>query len=825
MPCSREANASDASSFVRAPEAMHFDGIVPGTAARDASRRPAVLVLNRSYWPDAEATGQLLTELCEDLAKDFEITVLAGRPNQNPAGLRFKSWGAETHQGVTIRRVPHLNLGKRSLLGRGLNMLTYLVWATAIAMFLVRPEVVIVQTDPFLLPLLGRCLQWRHKCRLVVYLQDIYPDIAIALGKVRDGRFTRALRRWLFAAYRRADRVIVLGADMRALLIDAGLQVDHITSLSNWVDTTRIYPIRTGNAFRLRERLDGQFVVMYSGNMGLCQNLDEVLEAANRLRERKDIQFVMIGDGASRARLENIARENKLQNVRFRPYQSLAELAHSLSAADLHLVPLDPRVTGCLVPSKLYGILAAGVPALVIADERSEASQIVRESGVGRVVSPRNHDELAQIIDWCAGHRSQLQEMGLRARRLAEQEYDRKTATGRFAQLLKDVLSGGPLDAEKSADLRAFSTKKSVDQPQDTDQPRVTNSNRTPSFNTDIPGSSRIGFLKGKRIIVIGGAGFLGRPVCRALERFDPAEIVVPRSAQYDLRDRQAVRALFFDANPQVVVHLTAVGGGIVANRDNPDCHFYENSILGRQLMEEARLNGVEKFVSVATGCSSPKFTEATFQEERLWDGYPEETNAPYGLAEKMLLMQSQAYRQQYGLNTITLLPTNLYGPRDNFDAESSHVIAALIHKAVEARDAGRDHIDVWGTGTVSREFLFVRDAAEGIALATAHYSKPEPVNIGSGPEITIKELAGTICDLAAFSGELRWDHTKPDGQPRRCLDVSRAEREFGFTASTRLRDGLIETLAWYERHRSTASSKNRSAEQVRLSAENTPNG
>src|SRR5438552_1471039 len=234
-------------------------------------------------------------------------------------------------------------------------------------------------------------------------------------------------------------------------------------------------------------------------------------------------------------------------------------------------------------------------------------------------------------------------------------------------------------------------------------------------------------FLDGKRVVVTGGADILGRPVCRALMRYSPAEVIVPCSADYDVRDRDAVRALFLDSHPEVVVHLAAVVGGIGANRLNPGRYFYENAIMGLQLMEEARLNQVDKFVSVGTICSYPKFTEVPFREERLWDGYPEETNAPYGLAKKMLLVQAQAYRQQYGLNAVTLLPVNLYGPRDNFDPETSHVIPALIRKAVEARDAGRDHIEVWGTGAASREFLYVTDTAEGIALATEHYNEPEP--------------------------------------------------------------------------------------------------
>jgi GDP-L-fucose synthase len=768
-----------------------------GFESRQPSLKPRVLILNRSYWPDAEATGQLLTELCEDLAKEFEITVVAGQVNQNPAGLPYKSWGAERHHGVTIRRVPHLKLGKRSIVGRGLSMVSYFVGAAVTALFVSRPEIVIVETDPFLLPLLGRLLQWWHRCRLVVYLQDIYPDVAIAVGKVRDGWFTRLLRRSLFAVYRRADRVIVLGEDMRALLTDGGIPDERITSLPNWVDTTRIVPIPLRNLFRQRERLEDKFVVMYSGNMGLCQNLDEILETAALLSERKNIEFVMIGGGASKGRLEEAARNRKLANVRFLPYQPLAELAHSLSAADVHLVPLDPRVTGCLVPSKLYGILAAGVPALVIADERSEASRVVRESETGRVVAPGRPEELADTIRWCADHARERKVMGRRARRLAEREYDRRRTTARFAALLEDVLEGNTAKIEPRGDAWVSVRSEPTAAAWKVAKTRV----------------SPVRFLEGKRIVVTGGAGFLGRFVCRALKRFNPAEVIVPRSAKYDLRDRDAVRALIQDANPEVIIHLAAVVGGIGANRVNPGRYFFDNAIMGLQLMEEARVAGVEKFVSVGTICSYPKLTDVPFREDHLWDGYPEETNAPYGLAKKMLLVQAQAYRQQYGLNAITLLPVNLYGPRDNFDPESSHVIPALIRKVVEARDAGLDHIDCWGTGTASREFLYVRDAARGIALAAEHYNKPEPVNLGSGREITIKDLAEMICELGAFSGEIRWDQSKPDGQPRRCLDTSRAEGELGFRASTSLRDGLIATLAWYERHRGTIESRARSGE------------
>jgi GDP-L-fucose synthase len=307
-------------------------------------------------------------------------------------------------------------------------------------------------------------------------------------------------------------------------------------------------------------------------------------------------------------------------------------------------------------------------------------------------------------------------------------------------------------------------------------------------------------FLAGRRVLLTGGAGFLGQQVCHALTRWAPAEIFTFRSAQYDLRQLDDVRRVLTDSRPQVVLHLAAVVGGIGANRANPGRFFYDNAIMGLQLMEQSRLAGVEKFVSLATVCSYPKHASVPFREDDLWNGYPEETNAPYGLAKKMLLVQAQAYRQQYGFNAITLLPVNLYGPGDNFDPESSHVIPALIRKVLEARDAGRNEVEVWGTGSASREFLFVRDAATAIALAAEHYNQPAAVNLGSGEEITIRELVSLITDLCGYRGRVRWNPDYPDGQPRRRLDTSRAEKEFGFRATTSLRAGLRETMEWYEK-------------------------
>ena len=308
------------------------------------------------------------------------------------------------------------------------------------------------------------------------------------------------------------------------------------------------------------------------------------------------------------------------------------------------------------------------------------------------------------------------------------------------------------------------------------------------------------GFWTGRRVMVTGGGGFLGTAVVRRLQQAGATDIFVPRSRDYDLRTRDGIDLALADGRPDLVIHLAAVVGGIGANRENPGRFFYENAIMGIELMERSRGAGVGKFVQIGTVCSYPKFTPVPFREDDLWNGYPEETNAPYGLAKKMLLVQGQAYRQQYGFDVIHLIPVNLYGPGDNFDPSSSHVIPALIKKCVDARDAGEDQIDVWGTGSASREFLYVDDAAEGIVLGAERYDEAEPVNLGVGSEITIRELVELIVRLTRFTGEIRWDPSKPDGQPRRALDTSRARERFGFVATTEFEDGVRRTIEWYER-------------------------
>ena len=311
--------------------------------------------------------------------------------------------------------------------------------------------------------------------------------------------------------------------------------------------------------------------------------------------------------------------------------------------------------------------------------------------------------------------------------------------------------------------------------------------------------------LSDKRVVVTGGSGFLGRHVVAALARHGGRDVLVPRKAQYDLRHEPNVERMYADFQPHIVIHLAAVVGGIGANRESPGRFFFENMMIGALVMEHARLTGVEKFVGIGTICAYPKLAPIPFLERDLWNGYPEETNAPYGIAKKLLLVQGQAYRDQYGFNAIHLLPVNLYGPNDNFEPASSHVIPALIRKCVEAVDAGASEVVCWGSGNATREFLYVEDCAEAIVLATERYDDPEPVNIGAGFEISIRELAELVADFTGFTGRLVFDRSKPDGQPRRTLDVTRARDRFGFSASTDFREGLRRTILWYRDARTRA--------------------
>ncbi len=417
----------------------------PGDAMRAQPERcggfrPRVLFINRSYWPDAEATGQLLTELCEDLSTHFDVHVVTGQPNSNPANEPFRHRGMERRNGVEIHRTRHMRFPKRSLAGRCLNQVSFFLAAFWTTLRLPRPDAVVVETDPFYLAFLGMWLKLRYGCRLIVYLQDIYPDIAVALGTLRKGILAASLRRLLTASYRCADRVVVLSHDMQDVIIENGVSKSRTEILPNWVDTTRVLPVKLQNGFRAGLGMQDKFIVMYSGNMGLSQPLDLVLRAAAALRDRPEIQFLLVGDGVARQRLQVLAGQMELSNVRFLPYQPREDLARSLSAADLHVVAVDPRVYRLLMPCKLYAILASGTPAVVIAPPESELSRTVVEHGVGMAVAPGDVASLVETVSWGVEHRHEMERMGEHARQLAVTQFDRRSMTERFYRLLAAVL-------------------------------------------------------------------------------------------------------------------------------------------------------------------------------------------------------------------------------------------------------------------------------------------------------------------------------------------------------------------------------------------------
>ena len=423
--------------------------------------KPRIVFFNRSYWPDAEATGQLLTELCEDLAPEFDVSVVAGRANTSFVEERLHAHEKARH-GVGIERCRHTRFPKRSWLGRAVNWLTFFATALLTGLRLRRPHVVVVETDPPMLCLLGWFLKRWHRCKLVVYLQDIYPDVAVALGGLPEGRIADGLRALFFKAYKQADRVVVLSRDMRDYLIRWGLAPQKISVIPNWVDASLVQPIKENNAFRREQRLDDKFIVMYSGNIGLSQRLDSVIEAAQKLAHRDDVRFLLVGDGASKSRLQRIAEEKKLPNITFLGYQPKERLAESLSAADLHLITMHPKVLSYLMPSKLYGILASGTASLATAPSHTELAEIIEQHRVGFVTPPDDADKLAERIAWAADHRAALHQMGERAFQLAQLEYDRPIATGRFAALLGQLTSSAPPTADASGESGVESGKLGV---------------------------------------------------------------------------------------------------------------------------------------------------------------------------------------------------------------------------------------------------------------------------------------------------------------------------------------------------------------------------
>lgn len=405
-----------------------------------------LLFLNRSYWPDAEATGQLLTDLCEDLAEaGLQPSVLAGMPNHVAGETEPVTAGISRHNGVDILRVRHTQFGKHSFWGRITNLLTF-TWAALFRSLWLpfRPDVVITETDPFFLPLVGRILKWRYGCKFVAYLQDIYPDIAVAVGKVREGWITRLIRWALVGAYRQADKVIVLSCDMRNLCIRNGVPAEKIVVLPNWIDTSAIQP-RTGNSnpFREEQQCTDKFVVMYSGNMGVGHLLEPIIEAAEQLQNRTDVLFLMIGEGQQKAVLKQQAQASGLANIRFLPYQPRESLTHSLSGADCHLISMRPEVVECLMPSKLYGVLAAGVPSIVLAPAACELSQIVEQEQLGIVCATDDTTPLGQRIAAAilklVGDRDFHSAAGSRAREIAVRDYDRQQVTAKYRDLLENT--------------------------------------------------------------------------------------------------------------------------------------------------------------------------------------------------------------------------------------------------------------------------------------------------------------------------------------------------------------------------------------------------
>ena len=403
-----------------------------------AAPRPRVLFLNRSYWPDVEATGQLLTELCSDLARTHDVAVICGQPNRAGGPEKPPRFQRETYQGVNIVRVRSRRFSKTSLWSRALGLLSYLVLASWAALWQRRPDIIVAETDPPVLGALGVLLKWRHRCRLVVYLQDLYPEVGLVLGKLRPGLLTWTLRQATQFGLRHADRIVVLAEDMKQRVLDRGIPAERIDIVPNWADAELLRPGVANDELRREWNPAGHLAVMYSGNLGLSQKLDDVLAAARELRDAP-AAFLFVGDGAAKQRLQAQAASWQLDNVRFFPYQPKARLRGSLQAGDVHLVPLQRGLAGCIVPSKLYGILACGLPYLAIVDADSEAARITRDHHCGRWVEPDSVPALVDAIRWCLDHRAELKEMGQRGRTLAEREYDRPVCVRRFKAVLDEL--------------------------------------------------------------------------------------------------------------------------------------------------------------------------------------------------------------------------------------------------------------------------------------------------------------------------------------------------------------------------------------------------
>ncbi|MCA8989129.1 MAG: glycosyltransferase family 4 protein [Planctomycetaceae bacterium] len=405
--------------------------------------KPRIVFFNRSYWPDSEATGQLLTRLSETLAADYEVEVVAGWPNHTQVDVTADQLKSPEKNGVRITRLRHTNFGKHSIAGRLCNLITFTLMAAWYGLRMRRPDVVIAQTDPFFLPLLGRVLKWWHKCRLICYLQDIYPDIAIAVGKARENWLTGLLRRWLFNAYRKADLVIVLGEDMFERCVQHGVPQSSLQIVENWADCQQVYPVKENNPFRLAQNMDDKFVVMYSGNLGLSHQLEPVIEAAAAFRDNSRILFLFVGEGAQKARLQQLVAEQELQNVRFLSYQPREKLAESLSAADLQLVSILPEAVGCVMPSKIYGVLASGTAMLTICPSDCEIARMIEEEHLGTVCDGTEAETLApqlvQAIQMYLDQPELAATQGERGRELCVARYDFPILAERFSGLMAQL--------------------------------------------------------------------------------------------------------------------------------------------------------------------------------------------------------------------------------------------------------------------------------------------------------------------------------------------------------------------------------------------------
>lgn len=405
-------------------------------------RRPRILFINRSYWPDNEATGQLLTELTEDLSSQFDVSVIAGHPNVNATGEVYHWLRHQERNGVRILRVPHLRLPKHSLIGRGLNFITFLVAALLRGLLIRRQDIIVVESDPFLLPYIGWGLRLRHGAKFLIYLQDIHPHLGVAIGHLKDSFLTKSLGRSLRWLYRRADRVVVLSEDMRRTLLSDGIKPASCAIVPNWTDAKQVHPSMGSNQFRQDAGIpESTFLVMYSGNLGITQQLDVLLEAAEQLRGEPNLLFAFIGSGSAKSRLEDFVRDKQLSNVRFFPYQPKETLGSSLSAADLHVISVHPNALDYLMPSKLYGIMAAARPILAVVRPTSHLARIIEAGQIGTIVPPGDSNAIAAAIRAARCDRNRLELQGKEARRLVETEYDRPVVTPQFAQLLQELLA------------------------------------------------------------------------------------------------------------------------------------------------------------------------------------------------------------------------------------------------------------------------------------------------------------------------------------------------------------------------------------------------